>query len=197
VIAYSDNLTRIRVLDLETTGISPDDAIIEIAAVDLIGPYIVIVGSDLVRSPVPIPPQASAVHHITDADVLHCPALEDRLPYYLDASGEDGVDIFASHNWRFESQWIGGELRGRPAICTYKCALRAWPEAPAHNNQTLLEAPGLAPGIRRRYLRRIAGGRAGATPRRLPGGSDHRRQEAEELVVRRRPLGRVAQGRGP
>jgi hypothetical protein len=34
MIAPSDNLTRIRVLDLETTGISPDDAIIEVACFD-------------------------------------------------------------------------------------------------------------------------------------------------------------------
>ena len=33
-------------------------------------------------------------------------------------------------------QWLGDKL-GRPAICTFKCALRVWPEAPAHNNQTL------------------------------------------------------------
>ena len=28
-------------------------------------------------------------------------------------------------------------LQGRPAICTYKAALRLWPEAPGHGNQVL------------------------------------------------------------
>jgi exodeoxyribonuclease X len=47
VTIYSDKLTRFRVLDLETTGTSPDDAVVEIAAVDLVGREVVIIGSDL------------------------------------------------------------------------------------------------------------------------------------------------------
>ena len=144
---YSNKLTRFRVLDLETTGISPDDAVVEIAAVDLVGREIVIIGSDLVR-PRTIPPQASAVHHITDDDVGHCRSLEDHLPIYVDTFHEADVDVFACHNWRFDAQWLGDKLDGRPAICTYKCALRVWPEAPAHNNQTLrywLRPKGLSP----------------------------------------------------
>jgi exodeoxyribonuclease X len=145
---YSDNLTRIRVIDLETTGITVDDAVVEIAAVDIVGNQIIIIGSDLVRPPIPIPPNASAVHHITDADVMHCPPVEERLPYYLDVLHADGVDAFASHNWRFDGQWLGGKLDGRSVVCTYKCALRVWPEAPAHNNQALrywLRPRGLSP----------------------------------------------------
>jgi DNA polymerase III epsilon subunit-like protein len=38
--------------------------VVEIAAVDLIGHEIVPIGSSLVRPPIPIPPQASAIHHI-------------------------------------------------------------------------------------------------------------------------------------
>ncbi len=43
---YSDKPTRFRVLDLETTGISPDDAVVEIAAVDIIGREVVPIGPD-------------------------------------------------------------------------------------------------------------------------------------------------------
>jgi exodeoxyribonuclease X len=96
-----------------------------------------------------IPPQASAVHHITDLEVMYCPSFEDRLPYYLDVFHAE-VDVFAAHNWRFESQWLGAHLDGRPAICTYKCALRVWPDAPAHSNQALrywLRPEGLSPLI--------------------------------------------------
>ncbi len=150
MMVYSDKLTRIRVLDLETTGTTADDAVVEIAAVDLIGSEVVIIGSDLVRPPIPIPAGASAVHHITDVDVIHCPPFEEHLPYYLDMSHAAGVDVFASHNWRFDAQWLGQHLDGRPAICTYKCALRVWPDAPAHNNQALrywLRPRGLSPLI--------------------------------------------------
>jgi DNA polymerase III epsilon subunit-like protein len=55
---------RVPRLDLETTGIAPEHKIVEIAAVDIVENDLVIVGSDLVRPSVPIPPEASAVHHI-------------------------------------------------------------------------------------------------------------------------------------
>src|SRR3954447_24082864 len=96
---------RIRILDLETTGLTPDDHVVEIAAVDLIDNEIVPIGSNLVRPPIPIPPQASAIHHITDEHVRQCRAFDEHLPVYLDQSGKAGVDAFAFHNWRFESQW--------------------------------------------------------------------------------------------
>jgi exodeoxyribonuclease X len=149
-MAVSHKLTRIRIIDLETTGTTADDTVVEIAAVDLVGADIVIVGSDLVRPWTAIPPQASAVHHITNEDVERCKPLEDHLPHYLDEFRAFGVDVFASHNWRFEAQWLEDKLEGRPAICTYKCALRVWPNAPAHNNQALrywLRPRGLNPMI--------------------------------------------------
>jgi exodeoxyribonuclease X len=132
-----DKPIRIRVVDLETTGTNPTDAVVEIAAVDLVGSEIVVVGSDLVKPFVPIPPEASAIHHITDDDVARCQPFEEHLPHYLDYSGDAGVSAFAAHNWRFEAQWLEEAIGTRPAICTYKCALRAWPEAPGHSNQTL------------------------------------------------------------
>jgi exodeoxyribonuclease X len=146
----SDQQTRFRVLDVETTGLQPSDAVVEIGAVDLIGDEVVIIGSDLIRPPFPIPPAASAIHHITDDDVGGCGPLEEHLSFYLDQTGEAGVDVFASHNWKFDAQWLGDRLGGHPVICTYKCALRVWPEAPAHNNQALrywLKPEGLDPTV--------------------------------------------------
>ena len=45
--------------------------------------------------------------------------------------------MFVAHRWAFESQWLGARLQGRRAICTYKAAVRLWPEAPGHSNQVL------------------------------------------------------------
>ncbi len=134
---YSDMPARIRVVDLETTGTTTDDSVVEIAAVDLIGSDIVIVGSDLIRPTTPIPPQASAVHHLLDEDVAHCLPVERHLPHYMDQFRATGVEVFASHNWRFEAQWLAELLDERPVICTLKCSIRVWPQAPAHNNQAL------------------------------------------------------------
>ncbi len=129
--------TRFRVIDLETTGTTANDAVVEIAAVDLVGDEIVLIGSDLVRPPIPIPPESSAIHHVTDDDVIGSPTLEEVLPAYVDADRAAGVDVFVAHRWAFERQWLGDHLRGRPAICTYKASVRVWPDAPTHSNQGL------------------------------------------------------------
>jgi exodeoxyribonuclease X len=133
----SGKLAHFRIVDLETTGTTPNDAVVEIGAVDVIGREIIPIGSDLVRPPVPIPPQASAIHQITDDDVSGCPSLEEVLPFYMDEDRDAGVDVFVAHKWDFEAQWLGGHLQDRPAICTYKAALRVWPDAPDHGNQVL------------------------------------------------------------
>jgi exodeoxyribonuclease X len=132
-----ETLTRFRIVDVETTGTTPNDAVVEIGAVDLVGGEIIPVGSDLVRPPIPIPPEASAVHHITDEDVSDSPTLEELLPFYMDEDRAAGVGVLASHHWVFEGQWLSGRLAGRPVICTYKAAIRVWPEAPGHSNQAL------------------------------------------------------------
>jgi hypothetical protein len=59
-------------------------------------------------------------------------------PHYLDVYRWQDVDVFAAHKADFEGMWISEEMRaGRPMICTYKCALRVFPEAPGFSNQTL------------------------------------------------------------
>lgn len=130
---------RIRVVDLETTGVEPTDHVVEIAALDIIteldalpdidGPF-----DRLVKPPVPIPATASAVHHITDDDVVIAQPWAATWPLFID----DAVDVYVAHNCRFERQWLTEEVTGgKPWICTYKCALRLWPDAPSHSNQAL------------------------------------------------------------
>ena len=115
--------TLFRITDLETSGTGPNDAVVEIGAVDLAGGEIVIVGSDLIRPPVAIPPQASAIHQITDDDVSRCPRLKEVLSFYMDVDRAVGVNVFVAHHWAFEAQWLGDCLQGRPSICIYKAAL--------------------------------------------------------------------------
>lgn len=143
----------IRVIDLETTGLSPDEgaAICEIGWCD-----VVMKGTDFAGSPQtdyvapmasgfggttllnpghPIPPETSAIHHITDEDVFGKPAWETAR----EAFGSPFYDIiaFAAHNAKVERQWCEEWSAGIPWICTYKCALRLWPDAPVHSNQGL------------------------------------------------------------
>ena len=129
----------IRVIDIETTGIDPvNDAIIEIASVDMVqGGGITNPMDTLVRPGKPIPPGASAVHHIIDEDVRTAPLLQEVIDRFR------GADFYVAHNCEFERSFFaaqGVEL-GR-WICTYKCALRVWPEFTGHSNQELRYALG-------------------------------------------------------
>lgn len=137
----------IRIFDVETTGIDPkEDRVVEIAAYDLDDDgNIALAGDYLVNPGRAIPPQASAVHHLTDADV----AGADLLGAVWARLGSD-IAIYAAHNCEFEQAFIPTPA-GVRWLCTYKCALRLWPDAPSHSNQVLRYWLGLdAKGLDRR-----------------------------------------------
>ena len=133
----------VRIIDIETTGLDPNaDAIIEIASVDLakerdhIG----------VRNPLqtfvdpnrPIPPASSAIHHIIDEDLTGAPRLSDAIDQFK------GADVYVGHNCEFEQGFLREHLGDVPWLCTFKCALRLWPDFPSHGNQALRYQLGLA-----------------------------------------------------
>ena len=128
-----------RVLDFETTGFPENEAseIIEygFVDVDLAGRFI-IDGSARqgLRKPMgEIPPETSAVHHFVAADFVDAPGHVEMTKTLAGGLAED--DIYVAHNAAFEQHFYS--KRPQPWICTLKCAYRAWPEAPGHNNQTL------------------------------------------------------------
>lgn len=130
----------IRSIDFETTGEPGGDekhAICEVGWSDIyVSSYgsVIDVGFPVSRLCNPgrtIPPESRAVHHIGDDDVANEPPAEDVLNSLLD--GEP--DFYCAHNADFERAFFDGA--GRPIICTFKVALRVWPDAPAHNLQFL------------------------------------------------------------
>lgn len=138
----------IRVVDVETTGLEPPEAAIcEIGFCDLRS-----TANDLALSPTdweviggfgtlvnpgrPIPPEVSAVHHIIDEDVAAATPWELAAASIIEPGNR--IDAFAAHSAKFELKFIGPDLlAGRPLICTYKAALRLWPDAPSHSNSAL------------------------------------------------------------
>lgn len=64
------------VLDLETTGLGPTDCIVEIAILHMRNGNLVNAWSTPVNPMMPIPPEATAVHGITDEMVAGLPTLE-------------------------------------------------------------------------------------------------------------------------
>lgn len=127
----------IRAIDLETTGTEPTDAVVEVGCIDLLAePLSINTASSyetLVNPERPIPPEASAVHHIVDEDVADAPLWPPIRQTVMGA----GPAVFAAHKADFEQQWLAAAAGDRPWICTYKCAHRLWPDAPRHSNQTL------------------------------------------------------------
>ena len=71
----------LRCIDIETTGTDPaTDAIVEIASVDLQRDGTITNQRVTLVSPgIPVPPEASAVHHLIDADLAGAPRLEQVI----------------------------------------------------------------------------------------------------------------------
>jgi exodeoxyribonuclease X len=123
----------LRIIDIETTGTDPaSDAIVEIASVDLLADgTIANRQSTLVRPGIPVPPEASAVHHLIDEDLADAPRLMDALHLFR------GADAYVAHNAAFERSFLGPLLGEATWVCTYKGALRIWPDLLSHSNQAL------------------------------------------------------------
>jgi hypothetical protein len=110
----------IRIFDIETTGIdAKEDRIIEIAAYDL-NPFdgsIAPAGDRLCNPNRAIPPGASAVHHLIDADVAAFPPFGQVWSEF--SSPE--ITVYAAHNCEFEASFLptpAGVDWTRPLIIT-------------------------------------------------------------------------------
>lgn len=61
-------------IDTETTGFSPDDVVIEVGIVDLSGQTLF---ESFIKPSIPIPPDSTAIHHITDQMIADAPGWKD------------------------------------------------------------------------------------------------------------------------
>ncbi|MDG2529344.1 DNA polymerase III subunit epsilon [Caulobacter endophyticus] len=134
-------MTRIRVIDLETAGNGPQD-VCEIGWQDVVrgpdGLWRVDEdrGSLLVNPGRPISPETMAVHHILDEEVAGAPFWKNAASPVLKPEG--GVAALAAHRASFEQRYCTPALAGGTAwICTWKCALRLWPQLTSFSNQML------------------------------------------------------------
>ena len=131
----------IRVLDFETTGIEPPAEVIEMGWCDVTkvdggvlvgGPSARLYGAER------IPPESRAIHHIAPDDIAGLSKWSAEATVAM--AKADGATAIAAHSAEFETKWLAPALvtiADLPTICTYKAALRLWPDCPSHSNQCL------------------------------------------------------------
>lgn len=120
------------ILDVETTGLDPArDRVVEIGYAVTNLTETLQSGSCLVNPGIPIPPSASAIHHLLDCDVLDASDLDGAiktLPGLLPAA-------YVAHNAPFDASFLP-MLHG-PWLDTRRIARRYMPELPEFSNQFL------------------------------------------------------------
>lgn len=122
---------RYWVVDSETTGTGDEDKAVEVAGIFCEDDRIISHYSSLVNPGIPIPPQASAIHHIVSRDVAEAPSIEDAMTPFFD----EEFDFVVAHNANFDKRFMDfGEC---PWVCTWKLSNRVYPDAPSHSNQFL------------------------------------------------------------
>jgi DNA polymerase-3 subunit epsilon len=104
------NLT-IMVLDTETTGFDPSQGheLVEVARVSIVNGALGEEWSSLVRPSRPIPPDASAIHGITDAMTANAPSTAEVAAKLRADCGDFAL---ALHNAEFDLPFLRALLRG-------------------------------------------------------------------------------------
>lgn len=145
---------RLRVLDTETTGLpikgeENTHKVVEIAFTDVVqvadGRWTQDFRLDQLLNPGrEIDIEALATHHITPHMLSGMPST-DTVNDYLHTTAPVGLMMqpaleeepthFVAHNIAYDEQFL--DFKGKPTICTYKCAKWAWDESPRHSNQVL------------------------------------------------------------
>lgn len=138
-------IVRMRVADCETSGLKRADGaeVVEWGWVDLLfdtetkAVEISLPQSLLFYPENGMPPEVSAVHHLTLKHLAGQPVHRDEDAGLLITS--ESPTFISAHNFcQMEAQWLTPELLGSTrAIDTLKCAAQIWPEAPSVGNQAL------------------------------------------------------------
>ncbi len=151
-------MSRVAVLDFETTGLSPNlgDRATEIAVVILDGGRVVDRFASLMNAGVKIPGFITELTGITDAMVKAAPPAPAVM---ADAARFVGATPIVAHNASFDRRFWTAELQraGIPTsnrfACTMLIARRLYPEAPNHKLGTLIDRHQLPrPGVAHRAL---------------------------------------------
>lgn len=134
------------ICDVESTGLHPPPApasgVVEVAYLELDMDTLEITNEvySRVNPGCLIHPEASKVHGITDADVIHAPKLEEVYKF------EDAV-IHSGHNSSFDLKFLAGQYDNLVgSLCTLALARQYIHDSPNHKLGTLVDHLGLPKG---------------------------------------------------
>jgi len=128
------------VIDIETTGIGEKHRIVELAGVKFSNNKIIDVFDTYVDPGMPIPPYATAVHGIRDADVADSPTIREIMPYFCRFLGNSDI---VGHNVRFDLDFLirngmNLDLQNRHIFDTLALSRKYVSEAPNHKLETMI-----------------------------------------------------------
>lgn len=134
-----------RVLDTETSGIEINDAVCEIAWIDIDENFNVIAEHQSILDPVVmIKPAASGVHGLVNKDCESYPTLAE---YFSESDPScygkklDGPSIVIGHKCSFDMRFVGPHFDHKPVqLDTMRWARRLYPESDNHQLSTLIFA---------------------------------------------------------
>lgn len=118
-------MKKIIFFDTETTGNTEKDYLCQLAYKKEGGVF-----NNLYKPPVPIPPDASAIHHISNKDVEERPAFKDSQDYNkIKKLFEDEKNVAVAHNAPFDISILKNEeIFPKNFICTLRVARFLDPE---------------------------------------------------------------------
>lgn len=140
-------MSKVQVIDTETSGFADNAEVIEFASVHLEvstdecglltthfhGYSAGLYGLEEAK----LEPAASGVHHLTYDDIEGMPSFARCKPQLT------GADYFVAHSAAYDRKFCTGGVFDVPWICTYKVAYELLPDMPDYKNQTLRYALGL------------------------------------------------------
>lgn len=141
--------------DTETTGLGSSARLVELAAIRWTDGVEVDRFHSLINPGIPIPPEASAIHGITDEMVAGAPSAAEVMPRFV---AFVGGDTLVAHNAQFDDRMVRLELHiaglarlRNPLVCTVRMAKGAL-ATPNHKLQTVADALGVPPADAHRAM---------------------------------------------
>ena len=108
----SNNKIKFTCFDTETTGLGPQDRIVELALITFVyeDGKVKILNEYCSRYKVPVPMsyKAEQITGIKDSDLEKCPTFSEHLPQIIDVLKE--TDVLLAHNFSFDMKMLSREF---------------------------------------------------------------------------------------